>query len=176
MGLCLFIAFYLSTILNCEIISFQVIVDLIANECSLALAKSLQIPIVGYWGFSFHGGEVMYSSVFNPPSVVPGFFSGFTSKMDFLERVTNFVLYIGHRLFMMKQAGTAEKYIREKYPEFLPVSKLVHDVDLTLVNSNFYVDCPRLVAPDIKYVGGLHLKQGNLSRVSGKIITLRDYS
>ena len=138
---------------------------MIANECSLALARSLGVPVAGYWGFSFHGGEAMYTSVFNPPSVIPGFFSGYTSQMNFLERVTNFVLNIGHRLFMMQQAGTAEKYIQNKFPEFLPVSKLVHDIDLILVNSNFFVDCPRLIAPDIKYVGGLHFKLGNLTRV-----------
>ena len=143
----------------------KVIVDLIANECSLALARSLGVPVAAYWGFSFHGGEVMYSSVFNPPSIVPGFFSGFTSRMNFIERITNFVLYIGHRMFQLQQTGTAEKYIRDRYPDQLPVSKLVHDIDLTLVNSNFFVDCPRLVSPDVKYVGGLHLRQGNLTKV-----------
>lgn len=76
---------------------------MISNECSLALAKTLNIPIVGYWGFSFHGGEVMYTSVFNPPSLIPGFFSGFSTKMSFVERIVNFVLYLGHDLFMMQQ-------------------------------------------------------------------------
>lgn len=34
------------------------VVDLIANECSLAVAHRLNIPVVGYWGFPFQGGEV----------------------------------------------------------------------------------------------------------------------
>ena len=34
------------------------LVDLIANECSLALAHRLGLPVVGFWGFSFQGGEV----------------------------------------------------------------------------------------------------------------------
>lgn len=38
-----------------------VIVDFIANECSLALAASLDVPMVGFWGFSFHGGEVAFT-------------------------------------------------------------------------------------------------------------------
>ena len=146
---------------------------MISNECSLALARSLGVPVVGYWGFSFHGGEVMYSSVFNPPSLVPGFFSGFSSKMNFFERVVNFVLYIGHDLFMMQQAAAATRHIRRRFPELLPVSKLVHDVDVTIVNTNFFVDCSRLVSPDVKYVGGLHLRPGNLSKVKVDTIPLK---
>ncbi|CAB4068802.1 UGT [Lepeophtheirus salmonis] len=33
------------------------VVDLIYNECSLALAYHLNIPTAGYWAFSFSGGE-----------------------------------------------------------------------------------------------------------------------
>ncbi len=80
------------------------IVDAIANECSLAFARSLNIPVVAYWGFSFHGGEVMYTSVFNPPSIIPGFFSGYSQNMNLWQRTANFALNIGHRLFMMDQA------------------------------------------------------------------------
>jgi hypothetical protein len=32
-----------------------------------------------------------------------------------------------------------------RFPDYLPVSKMVHDIDLILVNTNFFVDCPRLV-------------------------------
>lgn len=146
-------------------VSFQVIIDMIANECGLGLIQSLGLPIVGYWGFSFHGGEVMYSSVFNPPSLVPGFFSGLSFKMNFIERIFNFVLYIGHNILMMQQAALSTKHIRLYFPDMLPLSKLVHDVDLTIINTNFFIDCPRLISPDIKYIGGFHLRAGNLSKV-----------
>ena len=43
------------------------IVDLIANECSLALARALGLPMAILWGFGFQGGEVMYTSNWNPP-------------------------------------------------------------------------------------------------------------
>ena len=35
------------------------IVDLIANECSLALARSLRLPVASYWGFGFQVGDVL---------------------------------------------------------------------------------------------------------------------
>ena len=34
------------------------LVDIISNECGLALAAALKLPVVGFWGFSFVGGEV----------------------------------------------------------------------------------------------------------------------
>ena len=34
------------------------IVDLIANECSLALARALGLPVATFWGFAYQGGEV----------------------------------------------------------------------------------------------------------------------
>jgi hypothetical protein len=138
---------------------------LVTNECGLALARSLSIPIAGYWGYSFQGVEVMYTSVFNPPSVIPAHLSGYTSTMNFYERVVNFILYIAHYLYMFEQVSFSEMHIKKRFPKQLPISKLIHNVDLTLVNSNFFVDCPRLFTPDVKYVGGLHLKTGKLSKV-----------
>ena len=34
------------------------LVDLIGNECSLALAHHLGIPVLGFWGFTLQGSEV----------------------------------------------------------------------------------------------------------------------
>ena len=34
------------------------LVDLMANECSLALAHHLGLPYIGYWGMSLQGSEV----------------------------------------------------------------------------------------------------------------------
>ena len=33
------------------------IVDIVYNECGLALARDLGLPVVGYWAFSFSGCE-----------------------------------------------------------------------------------------------------------------------
>ena len=37
------------------------VVDLIYNECGLALARNLDLPAVGYWAFSFAGGIQLHS-------------------------------------------------------------------------------------------------------------------
>ena len=62
------------------------IVDLIANECSVALARALGLPVASYWGFGYQGGEVIHTSNLNLPSIVPAFMSGFTRNMNFQQR------------------------------------------------------------------------------------------
>ena len=134
-----------------------VIIDLIGNECSIALAKSLQIPIIGFWGFPFHGGEAAYTSIPHPPSLYPTFFSGYKMKMDFVERLGNSLLHFFHRLYMDFQVTYANYYIPQYYPQIPPLSQIIHDLDLVLVNTNQFVDYPRLLPPSIKQVGGLQL-------------------
>ena len=62
------------------------IVDLIANECSLVLARLLGLPVVSYWGFGFQGGEAIHTSNLNLPSLVPSFMSGYSRYMTFSQR------------------------------------------------------------------------------------------
>ena len=141
------------------------IIDLIGNECSIALAKSLQIPIVGFWGFPFHGGEAAYTSVFHPPSLFPTFFSGFKMEMNFTERLANFLFHLFHRLYMDFQVYYANFYIHKYYPRIPPLRETIHDIDLVLVNTNEFVDYPRLLPPNVKQVGGLQLTHHSSSRL-----------
>ena len=62
------------------------IVDLIANECSVALARALGLPVASYWGFGYQGGEVIHTSNLNLPSLVPAFMTGYTRNMNFQQR------------------------------------------------------------------------------------------
>ena len=58
------------------------------------------------------------------------------------------------------QAGAADVYIKRHFPNLVSSAKLIHDVDLHLVHTNFFVDYPKLVAPNTKYVGGMNLREG----------------
>jgi len=135
------------------------IVDLIANECGSALASSLNIPLVGFWGFSFHAGEVTYTGAFSPPSIYPAFFSGLSWKMSFLERLYNFNLHVAHILYMYFQFFYANYYIQEKFPNEPPIDEIVQKLEFIMVNSNEFVDYPRLLPPNVIQVGGLQIKE-----------------
>ena len=44
------------------------------------------------------------------------------------------------------------------YPHLGDSAKLINQMDLNLVHTNFLVDYPRLTAPNTKYVGGMHIQ------------------
>ena len=136
------------------------VVDLIANECGLALAKALDLPVATFWGFSFQGGEVSLTSTFNPPSIVPGFFSGLPAKMNFFQRLFNFLLVGGHQVFLTLQLALAQSYVNERFPDLPPLDELIRTTDVHLLNVNFITESPRLLIPKMKHIGGPHLREG----------------
>jgi glucuronosyltransferase len=138
------------------------IVDLIANECGLALARALGLPVVSFWGFGYQGGEVMYTSTWNSASIVPAFMTGMDRNMNFLQRSVNLLFYFTHAVLEYWQASISDIYIKESYPELGSSAQLIHGIDLALVNLNFFIDYPRLSAPNTKYVGPMHLKEAQL--------------
>ena len=58
------------------------------------------------------------------------------------------------------QSTAADLYIKRLHPELGSSAQLIHDIDLQLVHTNFFVDYPKLVAPNTKYVGGMNLREG----------------
>ena len=141
------------------LLNFVAIVDLLANECGLALANALKLPVAGFWGFNHIGAEVMYTSNFNPPSVVPALYSGLSRQMRFDERVVNFLINIFERLLLMYQTSIVESYTRQNFPDLPSIPQMIHDVDVTLVNTNQLLDYPKLTSPNTKYLGGMQLKR-----------------
>jgi len=134
------------------------IVDLIANECSIILARALGLPVVSYWGFGYQGGETIHTSNLNLPSLVPSFMSGYSRYMNFQQRCMNVLYAVLHYVLEGWQAGVADIYIQKHYPHLRDSATLINDMDLNLVHTNFFVDYPRLTAPNTKYVGGMHIK------------------
>ena len=39
-------------------------------------------------------------------------------------------------------------------------ASLINNIDLNLIHTNFFVDYPRLMSPNTKYVGGMHIREG----------------
>ncbi|KAB7502228.1 putative UDP-glucuronosyltransferase ugt-48 [Armadillidium nasatum] len=75
------------------------IVDLLYNECGLALAHYLGLPVVAYWAISFVSGEIQYTTAFNPPSSIPHIYFPYT-EMNFLQRCLNFIFAICNHILM----------------------------------------------------------------------------
>ena len=80
------------------------IVDLMFNECGLALAHHLNLPSVGYWAFSFAGGLQEFTTMEALPSFVPSMMSTMGTKMTFLQRTWNMLTKLMSRTFMLYHA------------------------------------------------------------------------
>ena len=70
------------------------IVDLLYNECGLALARSLlgAPPVIGFWAQSFTGQEADLTVADLNPATVPFYTTQNGSSMTFLQRTYNFIL------------------------------------------------------------------------------------
>ena len=91
------------------------------------------------------------------PSIQPAFFSGLQRKMNFLERVYNFMLHIFHRFYADYQTYYASHYVRARFPQLPPLDRIVNDFDLVFTNTNPFVSFPQLLPPNVKEIGGIHI-------------------
>lgn len=130
-------------------------VDIISNECSLALAKLLNLPVVGYWGFPFQGGEARRMGVYQMPSVVPMMMSELSSNMNIWQRLTNMVLAILDELLVVYQTSITDYWIQMLHPSLPPSATLLHEIDVMLVSVDWAVDFPKLMPPHVRYIGCL---------------------
>ena len=104
------------------------IVDLMFNECGLALAHRLGVPAVGYWAFSFVSGWQVGPSPLTPdpltpdsqefttqpapPSYVPAFMMGLSSRMNLLEQTANMATRILQHMAMLYFQPVMDTIIR----------------------------------------------------------------
>ncbi|XP_043204055.1 UDP-glucuronosyltransferase 1A9-like [Amphibalanus amphitrite] len=129
------------------------LVDIISNECGLALAAALKLPVVGFWGFSFVGGESHATSTMNLPSVTPTFLSDTGPQMGFTARLYNTLCMIVHKVLLQVQFRIANEYIQRHYPTLPDAATLVNNIDMVLVHSNFLASQPVLLPPNVQMIG-----------------------
>ena len=130
------------------------IVDVISNECGLALAYQIRIhSTVAYWALFPVSGEMDYIGSFSPPSTVPSFLSRLTEQMSFTERMYNTYLRIGGILVMEYQLYLTHKYIQEYFPRTPHPKELIANLSAVLINSDYALDYPKLLPPNAVNVG-----------------------
>ena len=137
------------------------IVDLIYNECGLALAaNSLKIPAVAYWAFSFSGGEAEFTTMATPPSHVPAFMSQVTHHMTFSQRMWNTAIkFFFARPFMILHTWITDGLIYQYYPHSISSADLIADLNGAMINTNFVLDYPRLQPTTFINVGGMQIAE-----------------
>uniref|UniRef100_UPI0037E8BFEB UDP-glucuronosyltransferase 2C1-like n=1 Tax=Semicossyphus pulcher TaxID=241346 RepID=UPI0037E8BFEB len=126
--------------------------DLLAEFLGTPLVFSLRGSLGNY--MERHCGQLPA-----PPSYVPGIMNKLTDKMDFLERVQNFLLYAIQDMIM---TNNLIKEMDKHYSEFkgTPTSacEMMGRADFWLIRTYWDFDFPRPLLPNFKFVGGIHCR------------------
>ncbi|XP_072243575.1 UDP-glucuronosyltransferase 2A2-like [Leuresthes tenuis] len=123
-------------------------------------ADILGIPLVFSLRFSLaHNWERMCGQLPAPPSFVPGAMSKLTDKMDFSERLWNFLFYalqdivVDHVMWR-----ELDKYYSEVKGTPTSACALMGRADIWLIRTYWDFDFPRPFLPNFKFVGGIHCR------------------
>ncbi|XP_068166289.1 UDP-glucuronosyltransferase 2A1-like [Antennarius striatus] len=126
--------------------------DLTAEILGIPLIFSLRFTLGSNW--ERHCGQVPA-----PPSFVPGAMSKLTDKMDFLERVWNFIFYATQDIvlenFFWKRL---DKYYSDIMGSPTSACDIMSRADMWLLRTYWDFNFPRPFLPNFKYVGGMHCR------------------
>ncbi|XP_015816080.3 UDP-glucuronosyltransferase 2C1 isoform X2 [Nothobranchius furzeri] len=124
------------------------------------VADLLGIPLVYSLRFSIaHNWERRCGQLPAPPSFVPGAMSKLTDKMDFSERMWNFLYYALQDLVIdYIYWNEIDNYYSEV--KGMPTSgcELMGKAEIWLMRTYWDFDFPRPFLPNFQFVGGIHCK------------------
>uniref|UniRef100_A0A672HGX2 UDP-glucuronosyltransferase n=2 Tax=Salarias fasciatus TaxID=181472 RepID=A0A672HGX2_SALFA len=124
------------------------------------VADILGIPLVYSVRFTMaHHFERYCGQVPAPPSFVPGAMSKLTDRMDFWERVWNFIFYAVQDVVLNHiYWKTVDSYYSAVRGKPTSACELMGKADIWLIRTYWDFDFPRPLLPNFKYVGGIHCK------------------
>ncbi|XP_033946225.1 UDP-glucuronosyltransferase 2A1-like [Pseudochaenichthys georgianus] len=126
--------------------------DLVAEILGIPLVFSLRFSIANIC--ERHCGQLPA-----PPSFVPGAMSKLTDKMDFSERVWNFLFYALQDIVMSNIFfKDIDKYYSEVKGTPTSACETMGRADIWLMRSYWDFDFPRPFLPNFKFVGGIHCR------------------
>lgn len=134
--------------------------------CGLTIAKYLSLPSVIFARLSFCYYLEEGAQCPSLPSYVPGLFSKYTGTMTFKERVWNHLIYIQDDVFCPYLYKTAVEIASEVLQTPVTMTDLFSPVSIWLLRTDFVLEFPRPVMPNMVFVGGMNCLQGKpLSKV-----------
>ncbi|XP_042344154.1 UDP-glucuronosyltransferase 2A2-like isoform X2 [Plectropomus leopardus] len=133
--------------------------DAISQGADL-VADILGIPLVFFLRFSLaHNWERYCGQLPAPPSFVPGAMSKLTDKMNFSERVWNFLFYalqdvVTDYIYWQE----LDKYYSKVKGAPISACEMMGRADMWLMRTYWDFDFPRPFLPNFKFVGGIHCR------------------
>ncbi|XP_036029559.1 UDP-glucuronosyltransferase 1A7-like [Onychomys torridus] len=127
--------------------------------CGLTVAKYLSLPSVIFSRYFFCYHLEAGSQCPSPLSYVPRLFSKFTDTMTFKERVSNLVFYMEERALCHYLFKTATDIASEVLQTPVTMEDLFSQVSIWLLRTDFVLDFPRPVMPNMVFIGGINCQK-----------------
>ncbi|XP_061585576.1 UDP-glucuronosyltransferase 2A2-like [Cololabis saira] len=126
--------------------------DLVADTLGILLVFSLRFSMVHNW-------ERLCGQIPAPPSYVPGAMSKLTDKMDFSERLWNFIFYALQDIVIdFVVWNEVDRYYSEVKGAPTSACELMGKAEIWLIRTYWDFEFPRPLLPNFKYVGGIHCR------------------
>ena len=125
-----------------------------ADVCSVLVGELLGIPRVEILTNAPNMPFGFNHMIPMPVSYVPQFFTRFTDKMTFVERMMNLGEYIGSQLFMRLVFARPMNALKAKYnitPE-RSYQEAVGDAELVIITADFALEYPQPLLPGRKSI------------------------
>ncbi|XP_055977271.1 UDP-glucuronosyltransferase 1A10-like [Sorex fumeus] len=137
------------------------------DMCGLIIAKYLSLPSVVFTRGGFCHYQDEGTQCPSPLSYVPRALLGFSDTMTFWERVQNLLFHMEEHLFCHYLLKVAVDIASENLQTTITPYDLHSHVSMWLLRTDFVLDYPRPVMPNMIFVGGINCHAGNpLTEVS----------
>ncbi|XP_058056928.1 UDP-glycosyltransferase UGT5-like [Anopheles bellator] len=149
------------TILESKVQYDLVLVEQFNSDCMLGVAYQLNAPYIGLSSCPLMPWH--YERVGNPPipSYVPALFMGYTERMDFTQRLANWITVQSFKaLYSWFNDAAANKLLRERFAEAAvpDVRELAQHTAMMFVNQHYSLSGPKPLSPAVLEVGGIHIQ------------------
>ncbi|XP_064142594.1 UDP-glucuronosyltransferase 1-6-like [Loxodonta africana] len=136
--------------------------------CAVILAEYLGLPSVYLFRGFPYVLEYAISGSPNPVSYIPRYYTQFSSKMTFCQRVANFLVNLLETplfyLLSLRYQDLASNLLKRD----VDLVTLYQNVSICLLRYDFAFEYPRPVMPNMVFIGGTNCKKGGrLAQVGG---------
>ncbi|XP_075896487.1 UDP-glucuronosyltransferase-like [Nelusetta ayraudi] len=135
---------------------FDVIITEPFLPCGAILAHKFSIPAVYFIRYLVCGLDSVANQCPSPPSYVPIVFSGNTDVMTFPQRVTNMLMYGLQSYLCTVMYQEFDELVVEEIKEMSSYKELLSHAAFWLLRSDFTVEWPKPVMPNMAMVGGIN--------------------
>ncbi|XP_023191363.1 UDP-glucuronosyltransferase 1-1-like [Xiphophorus maculatus] len=127
----------------------------------LLIAHKLGIPTINLLRGVPCSLDMKASGCPSPPSFVPRFFTGFTDRMSFKERLINTLVALLEPLFCRLMYWHFDQIAYDFLEEKVSVAELFAESAIWLLRIDFTLEFPRPLMPNVVLVGGINCKVRN---------------